>query len=99
MQGMKTPSDKRMLVSLAMIAIGCVFYASYFFDGGQNLAPGHLTIFRTFVVLLEFAGAILIGAGIGNIFKQPGVGMMCGVVAHMFWVVVVGFQFVRFLFR
>jgi hypothetical protein len=84
---------------LLMIVTGCLLLAPYWLGIGHGLAPGHPTILRTAVIFAGMVGAVLAGAGIGSIFERPVIGMFCDVVAYMSWVVMIAFDFARFMLR
>jgi hypothetical protein len=94
MPGMDKPSLNRVLASLTMIAVGYIIYRiPDLFGGGHNLAPGRVTIFGVLAILLGFVGWMLVGGGVGSIFRRTSLGVMLGLMFYTSFLVGIPFLF------
>lgn len=93
---MEKPSTQRIAVSIAIVLIGSAWFAAPWYSVQiikiLNQLRCSVQVIKLVAQLLAsewfrigavFAGSAIAGAGIGNLFRRPWVGALCGLSLYM----------------
>ncbi len=82
---MQKPTNKRIAASTSFLTAGCLLLAlpwlipASFYRTAASAIPEYNDWAWWFVLATALAGSAMIVGGIGNIFRRPWVGALCGV--------------------